>query len=112
MRALPSDRFDKGDVVRSRGVHTARVRGHTMWTLNSGLGEDRSLEDHIRWFISFASDRRDAIARLRNDCEFDIFCSFTSFNGQGSIALDHATMSELGALGIDVVFDLYLSDRD
>jgi Domain of unknown function (DUF4279) len=83
-----------------------------MWILNSGLGENCPLEDHIRRFISFASDRRDAIASLRADCELDIPCSFTSYNGQGSIALDHATMSELGALGIDVVFDLYLSDGD
>jgi hypothetical protein len=112
MRALPSDSFDKGDVVKSRGVHTARVRGHTMWLVKSGLGEDCSLEDHIKWFISFASDHRDAIARLRTDCEFDISCMFTSFNGQGGIALDHATMSELGALGINVLLDLYLSESE
>ncbi len=112
MRAFPSDRFDKGDVVRSRGVHTARVRGHTKWALKSGLGEDRDLEDHIKWLISFASDRRDAIASLRTDCEVDIFCMFTSLNGQGGIALDHATMSELGALGIDLLFDLYLSEGE
>jgi hypothetical protein len=83
-----------------------------MWSLNSGLDEDCPLEDHIRRFVSFASDRRDAIANLRADCDLDIFCSFTSYNGQGSIALDHATMSDLGALGIDVILYLYLSDSD
>jgi hypothetical protein len=110
MQARPSERFGKGDVVRSRGVHTARIRGHTMWSLNSGLREDCPLEDHIKWLVSFASNHREAIAGLRTDCELDIFCSFTSYNGQGSVALDHGTMSELGSLGIDVIVDLYLSD--
>src|SRR6266576_497253 len=78
----PSDGHDVGDAISSRLPE--RTREEARWGLKSTVERTSPLDEHIDELVTFAEDRRDLLARLRADCEIDIFCGvFTSDNING-----------------------------
>jgi hypothetical protein len=79
----------------------------SLWLLNSPLSDQSDMADHIRYFLDLLAARVHALEALTANCKIDLFCGFSSGNGQGGFALDPHTLSRLAALKIPVVFDLY-----
>jgi len=79
----------------------------SLWLLNSPLTDQSDMADHIRYFLDLLEPKVHALEALATNCKIDLFCGFSSGNGQGGFVLDPHTLSRLAALKIPVVFDLY-----
>ena len=79
----------------------------SLWSLNSPLSDQSDMADHLRYFLDLLEPRQRALNGLAKDCMIDLFCGFSSGNGQGGFVLDPSTLSRLAALRITLVFDLY-----
>jgi hypothetical protein len=112
MNATPTKSFDVGDVIGSCGAMNGKLRRHTLWSLSADLPATSTLEDQIDWLLNFLDAHLRELEILRPDCSLDLFCFYSSENGQGSIELSSATMKRLGNLGVDLIVDLYLSEPD
>jgi hypothetical protein len=52
-------------------------------------------------------ENAEGIRELQGECELDIFCAYSSENGQGGFTLEHETLKELAAYPVDLSIDLY-----
>ncbi|WP_159050316.1 DUF4279 domain-containing protein [Streptomyces cellostaticus] len=101
----PDDQFERGSLTSPRNPNSVR-RETSVWIRRSGLGSDRRLEEHVAALVRLADGRREALMRLSADCDLELFLGFGSENGQGSCVLPARLLTEIGALGLDVVLDL------
>ncbi len=90
-----------------RSAHHKAVWPSSLWLLNSPLSDQNDMADHIKYFVGLLEPRVYALEALTANCEIDLFCGFSSGNGQGGFVIDPHTLSRLAALKIPVVFDLY-----
>lgn len=79
----------------------------SMWSLNSPLSDHSDMTDHLRYLLDLLEPKMQALEHLARDCKIDLFCGFSSGNGQGGFVLDPLTLSRLAALKIPITFDLY-----
>ncbi len=112
LRSVLTKTVDVGDVISSPQKGGRKVRKHTLWALDGAVPNSADLTERIAWLADFLEQRRKAISRLKADCDIDIFCSFTSYNGQGSIELPNSILTRLGRSGVDLAFDLYFIDTE
>jgi hypothetical protein len=83
------------------------LRKHTAWILESGLGDDQDLAEHLKQIVGILERKREAIESLRLSCEVEIRCGFSSESEQGGAKLSKELLSRLAAVRIDLVLDLY-----
>ena len=79
----------------------------SMWSLKSPLSDQREMADHLRYILDLLEPRMHALEQLSRDCHIDLFCGFSSGNGQGGFVLDPVTLSRLATLKVPIIFDLY-----
>ena len=79
----------------------------SMWSLKSPLGDQRDMTDHIGYLLDQLEPKRQVLGHLAEHCKIDLFCGFSSGNGQGGFVLDPLTLSRLAAFKIPLTFDLY-----
>lgn len=106
----PTRARDVGAPVGPRSP--GKLNPRTVWSLDAAVSPDAPLEDHIAAIVGVMERRREEILSLREFCSVDVFCYFSSENGQGGIELDATLMRRLSDLGADLLLDLYLSDND
>lgn len=111
MRSAPTKSFNTDDLIVSRGAANGKLRQHSLWSLTANLPAG-SLEEQIDWLLNFLDTRTRELEMLRDECTVDLFCFYSSENGQGSIELSGATMKRLGDLGLDLTIDIYISESD
>lgn len=101
----PSEAFSKGELFGSRGL-TRRQNG---WFLASkGAVSLRDSRRHLVWLLSQLTPNAHALQALRaQGAEIDISIYYVS-SGQGGPTMSADQMSALGALGLDVWWDIYL----
>lgn len=101
----PSESFLKGDPIGTKG----HVRRHSGWLLSSrGAVVSRDTRRHLAWLLDQLSSKKDAIQSIRDSGgEVDISCYYVSV-GQGGPTMSADQMVELGRLGLDVWWDIYL----
>src|SRR6266566_2154203 len=54
----------------------------SMWSLKSPLSDQRDMTDHMKYLLDLLEPRMQALKHLSQDCEIDLFCGFSSGNGQ------------------------------
>lgn len=86
---------------------TGARRETSVWIRRSGLPDDSDLTDHVRVLVELVDGHREELASLSVDCNLQLFLGFGSENGQGGCVLPARLLTEVGALGLDVVLDLY-----
>ncbi|MFF5343930.1 hypothetical protein ACFY4H_24955 [Streptomyces althioticus] len=86
------------------------LRPTTVWIRRSGLPDDSDLADHVRVPAALPAPRREELAGLSADCGLELVLGFGSENGQGGCVLPGPLLAEVGALGLDLVLDLYPPD--
>jgi len=106
INTLPTVHHEKGEFL-VKGNPKSKVRKENLWILDSVLSDQETLESHIGYFLSFLRENAKGIQELHAECEFDIFCSYSSENGQGGFTLKHETLKELAVYPVDLSIDLY-----
>lgn len=109
MGVRPSESYDIGDVISKRSP-TPTLRTESVWLFSSGVPDAQPLEDHIEELLAFSEQRAFNLKQLSSECDIEMFCTFSTFNGQGGFVLDKFAAQRVAKLGIDLVFDLYFLD--
>ena len=65
------------------------------------------LRAQLSWILDFIEPRLSVLLELSLTCEIDIFCGFSSENGQGGCTFDHAVLERLGKIPFSLTLDLY-----
>jgi hypothetical protein len=102
----PTRVYLKGQPKGPRSPHV--INKESVWLIKSPLPDNSELADHIAHLLVLLEDRASAIQSIRSRItSMDIFCMYSSDNGQGSAVLDAKLIQRLAKQDIDVVFDLY-----
>jgi len=110
LHVRPSAVYLKGTSLGGRSSKGPN-RNESLWIYDSPLACSESLEKHILAVIKPLTEAS-GMDQIRNRiAALEIFCMFTSENGQGTVSLAPTLVSQLGALGIGFVLDTYLSER-
>ncbi|MET9854199.1 DUF4279 domain-containing protein [Streptomyces sp. NPDC006450] len=102
----PDEQFERGSPMSPRHPSGAR-RESSVWIRRSGLGDASELADHVRALVGLVDGCREELARLSADCCLELLLGFGSENGQGGCVLPAGLLAQVGALGLDIVLDLY-----
>jgi hypothetical protein len=103
---VPDQELERGSLMSPRNPRSRR-RESSVWLRRSGLGNDRWLNEHVAVLLGLVSGRREELVRLSADCHLEFFLGFGSADSQGGCVLPARLLAEIGALGVDVVLDLY-----
>lgn len=95
----PTKTHLKGSLRSAR--HKA-VWPSSLWLLNSPLSEQSDMTDHIRYFVDLLEPRARVLDDLARDCKVDLFCGYSSENGQGGFVLDPSILSRLASLRLQL----------
>ena len=106
LKSRPSQSFAKGEKMSPRNPLSA-IFEENLWMLESELEASQPLEIHILWLADFIEQRLTAVKGLMRTCEIDIFCKYSSANGQGGFILEAEVMKRLASIPIDIIFDIY-----
>lgn len=100
-----SNGFSMGDKY-SKGK---QVREYSHWAIDSSNIDSRNdFDTHLSEILNFFDKKKKTFLQLKGEeCEIDIFCFFSSDNGQGGAKLSAETMSRLTEEKLDLVFDVY-----
>lgn len=80
---------------------------HSMWLLQSPLGTNEELPRHLEWLLGELEPRATTLKELSTQFKVDLFCGFSSENGQGGFTLSAELLCRLANLGIPIALDLY-----
>lgn len=86
-----------------------RKRDHTFWSIDSSHIDPKSeFSVHLKEILNFYDSNKDGLSKLKGDgCTINVFCLFSSNNGQGGATLPAEIMLRLSQLNLDLVFDVY-----
>ncbi len=86
------------------------VHPGNLWILVSSQDSSQSLESHIAYLVELMEQRIDAWESLLKDCKADLFCGFSSVNGQGGFTLSASLLKRITIIPIALTLDLYPPD--
>lgn len=98
--------FSVGDVYGKSN----RQRDMTLWSMETTLSGDSSLELHLNEVISFLEEKSEGLEMLSEKCSLDVFCMLRTVNGQGGAVLPCTTMEILSRRRVAVVLDIYADE--
>lgn len=102
----PAKGFSVGEVYGKSN----KTRELTLWSIETSLPQENSLDSHINEIITFLDSRSESIEMLRHDCTLDVFCMLRTDNGQGGAVLPYPIMEKLSNYRINVVLDVYADE--
>jgi len=94
----------KGELVRSG---FPAVRRTSVWVLRCPLDKSAPMEEHLKWLLNLLEPKAGIIKGIADHFCVDLFCGFSSENGQGGFSLDARLLQRIASLGIAVSLDLY-----
>jgi hypothetical protein len=102
----PTRTAAKGEPMSPRNLKSALFKEH-LWLLSSTIAKTKPLQDHISQLLEFIEQKLPVLKELGKNCEMDLFCGYSSGNGQGSFVLEAELLKRITVLPIDIVFDIY-----
>jgi len=100
----PTKQFNKGEIVYKR--NPARLREEHLWIYDARLEKKTLFEEYLILLVELILKKKDNFKKLR-ECSIDIFCGYTTYNGQGGFILKSKLMGELASLNIDFIIEFY-----
>jgi hypothetical protein len=94
----------KGELVRS-GLPA--VRRTSVWVLRCPLEKSAPMEEHLKWLLNLLEPKAGIIKGIADRFFVDLFCGFSSENGQGGFSLDARLLQRVAHLGVALSLDLY-----
>ena len=110
LQTEPTQAAKKGSLMSPRNPKSAVFEAN-MWVLDSRLESDHSIEDHINNLLEFIERKLPYIKELMENCQFDLFCGYSSDSGQGRICLEAEMVKRLTVIPVDLIFDIYTSSQ-
>ncbi|MCP4352356.1 MAG: DUF4279 domain-containing protein [Desulfobacterales bacterium] len=101
---------EKGSLIQTASPGKSRYQ-ETLWILESDLDYSEPLEIHIMKLVSFIEQKTDAFRKLLHNCDVELFCGFSSGNGQGGVVLGAELLKRLTTIPIDFILDLYPPEK-
>jgi len=102
----PTTGFSIGDEFLSG----KRQREFTLWALESSNLPSDDFDTHLAEILNFLDAKYLDISKLFSDYEMDLFCMFSSDNGQGGAVLSANTMKKISSYNLNLVFDVYVEN--
>jgi hypothetical protein len=65
------------------------------------------MEEHLKWLLNLLEPKAGIIKGIADRFCVDLFCGFSSENGQGGFRLDARLLQRIASLGIAFSLDLY-----
>jgi hypothetical protein len=81
-------------------------REFTLWALESSKSPSSDFESHLGEILTYLKNRYSYMSTLRDNCEMDLFCLFSSDNGQGGAEISASTMKVISSYNLNLVFDV------
>ena len=104
---VPTLHYFKGEFHSKRNPRNPAFE-QSVWIFRSELSDSCELHEHLDWLLHFLESKRDALQGMRDRItELDIFCTFASVKGRGSVEIDAVQLRRLADLNVDLVMDLY-----
>jgi uncharacterized protein DUF4279 len=79
----------------------------SLWSLDSPLDDQRTMTDHLTYLLDLLEPRKELVKELSQNARVELFCGFSSDNGQGGFELDTCTLCRLAAVAVPLALDLY-----
>jgi len=106
---VPSRQHRIGDNRSPRNPQSGKYE-ESIWIYESPLPDNTELREHIDLVLSLLEARRVKMDAIHHRLSgIDIFCKFSSENGQGSVELGVNILKRLADQGVDLIIDLYPS---
>ena len=83
-----------------------RKRKFSLWALESSKAPKEDFDAHLGELLGFLDDKYPLLKSF-TDYQIDVFCMFSSDNGQGGATLPASTMTRLAGYNLDLIFDIY-----
>lgn len=107
LQISPSAQYLKGE-HRSKLNPKSSIFEESLWIYHSSLPKTAELHEHIEALLDLLESRRVMLESIRSRVTLmDIFCMFSSENGQGSMELDPLLLRRLVSQKISLILDLY-----
>jgi hypothetical protein len=95
-----------GDQVSPKNSPWVLRREHVC-VLESGLASDQPLPDHVDSLVGKIRPFAMKLASIRDRVDADIFCGFSSSNGQGGFTLSPELLASFVEWNLPLTLDLY-----
>jgi hypothetical protein len=106
----PSRTQVRGELPQPASKHPFKYGG---WFLESkGHIQSRDARRHIDWLLQHLQGKAAAIAQLKTEGHLVDVCVYWESVGQGGPTLNSSHMVQLGELGVELWFDIYLAKED
>lgn len=105
LNLVPERVLEKGEYL----YKSNKKRSETTWLYKNDFPKDKSLDEHLENILNTIEEKKAAFIDISNEgCQFELFCFYSSDNGQGSVILKNDLIKRLATWPFDVVIDLYL----
>lgn len=106
LKIEPTGFHEKGEPLNKRNPKSRKREEH-LWRFESKLPPSESLEKHIENLIEILEIKAKGLNKVAERSSCEIFCGFSSGNGQGGFVLEHNLLERIGKLPVDLIVDLY-----
>jgi hypothetical protein len=83
------------------------VWNNSLWLLQSPSSDDCEPAQHLEWLLNSLEPKAGIIKDIADRFRVELFCGFSSENGQGGFTLDAQMLQRIASLGIPFALDLY-----
>jgi hypothetical protein len=106
----PTHSQTRGDLPNPTSTRPRKYGG---WFLESkGAVQSRDSRRHLDWLLNQLQGKEEAIAKLKTDGNLVDLCIRWDSVGHGGPALTPKQMAQLGALDVELWFDIYFAGED
>jgi Domain of unknown function (DUF4279) len=106
MAKIRGESVDKAEVSRLLGCESDQEKLRH-WSLHAPERNDANLDEQISWIFERVTRDLSIWKRLTSDYRVDLFCALYLEQSNRGISLLPTTMSQVGARGIELGFDIY-----
>ena len=90
----------KGKRVSTRNDALRRA---SFWLKISPLPDERPLQEHLEWLLNLFEPKHQVLSLISKQHSCELFCGFSSENGQGGACLGAELLAKLAGLGVPLV---------
>lgn len=110
MGLRPTHSHRRGD-ARPSGLPTPYSQG--VWHLQSDIGSQASLEEHLEWVISRLAEREAVLREISLlGLEVDLFVGVLADDSNVGFSVSPKPLAEFARLGVALDFDVYFVGQD
>jgi len=111
MAKVRGESVDKKEVSRLLGCDSDETKRQS-WSLHAPDKEEADLDAQIDWILARVSSDLSVWKKITEAYRVDLFCGLLLERSNRGVTLTPKTMTELGARGIEIGFDIYAQETE